>query len=70
MRKGNTKTLLFDKSNNLAFKISDFKGNSMFDNMQRLNYYTVILITNGSGKVRADFSESYFEKNTLLLFSA
>lgn len=69
MRKSNTKTLLFDKSDNLAFQISDFKDNCMFDNMQRLNYYTVILITNGSGKVRADFTEFSFEKNSLLLFS-
>lgn len=61
---------LTDPSNgNLAFKIYDFEDNSNFDHLQRNNYYSLIWVLHGSGKVKADFAEHHFEPNSLLAFS-
>jgi len=37
--------------------------------VQRLNYYSIILITDGSGLLKADFSEYKFSTHSLLCFS-
>lgn len=61
-------TLINPSNGNLAFKIITFEEEPIFDHIQRLNYYTIILISNGSGKLKVDFTESNFEQNTLLSF--
>lgn len=65
----NALTLINPQNGNLAFKIFSFENNVVFDHIQRLNYYSIIWITKGSGKVKADFSEYDFEENTLFAFS-
>jgi AraC family transcriptional regulator, transcriptional activator of pobA len=65
----NALTLINPQNGNLAFKIFSFENNVVFDHIQRLNYYSIIWITKGSGKVKADFSEYEFEENTLFAFS-
>ncbi|MEO8532540.1 MAG: helix-turn-helix domain-containing protein [Flavobacterium sp.] len=65
----NISTLINPQNGNLAFKIFNFDSNSHFDHIQRNNYYSLIWITKGSGKVKADFAENYFEENSLLAFS-
>jgi AraC family transcriptional regulator, transcriptional activator of pobA len=65
----NALTLINPQNGNLAFKIFSFENNLVFDHIQRLNYYSIIWITRGSGKVKADFSEYEFNENTLFAFS-
>ena len=62
-------TLVNAQNGNLAFKLFSFEDDSYFDHLQRNNYYSLIWVTNGIGKVKADFSEYDFEKNSLFAFS-
>lgn len=49
-------TLVNPKNGNLAFKIFSFDDASHFDHVQRNNYYSIVLVLNGNGKLKADFS--------------
>lgn len=69
MTNSNTYTLVNPQTGNLAFKVFSFDDNSHFDYIQRLNYYSLIWIKEGSGKVKVDFSEYDFTKNQLLAFA-
>jgi AraC family transcriptional regulator, transcriptional activator of pobA len=62
-------TLVNPQNGNLAFKIFSFDSNCAFDHIQRHNYYSLIWIIKGNGKVKADFSEYDFIENTLFAFS-
>lgn len=62
-------TLINSQNGNLAFKLFSFEDNSYFDHLQRNNYYSLIWVTQGTGKVKADFSEYDFAANTLFAFS-
>lgn len=65
----NTFTLINPQNGNLAFKLFSFDNNVYFDHLQRNNYYSLIWIKNGTGKVKADFCEYDFSENTLFAFS-
>jgi len=69
MTGANTFTLVNPQNGNLAFKLFAFADNSHFDHIQRLNYYSMIWIQQGSGKVKADFSEYNFTPDTLFNFA-
>lgn len=62
-------TLINPQTGNLAFKVFSFTDNSHFDQIQRLNYYSLIWIKKGKGLAKADFSEYNFAENTLFAFS-
>lgn len=62
-------TLTNPQNGNLAFKIFNFEDNNHFDHIQRNNYYSLIWVKKGKGKIKADFSEYNFEENSLLAFS-
>ncbi len=62
-------TLVNPLNGNLAFKLLTFEDGSYFDYIQRNNYYSLIWITEGNGKVKADFAEYDFDKNSLFAFS-
>ena len=62
-------TLVNPQNGNLAFKLFSFEDNSYFDHIQRNNYYSLIWLTQGNGKVKADFSEYDFQENSLFAFS-
>lgn len=62
-------TLVNPQTGNLAFKLFSFEDGSHFDHLQRYNYYTIIWVTNGSGRLRTDFSEYAFEAGTMFTFS-
>lgn len=64
-----TYTLIDPKTGNLAFKVVTLDQHPPFDAVQRLNYYTVILITEGNGRLKADFAHHDFSGNSLLCFS-
>lgn len=65
----NVFTLINPQNGNLAFKLLPFDNNSHFDHLQRNNYFSLIWVTKGKGKVKADFAEHNFEENALLAFS-
>ncbi len=65
----NTFTLINPQNGNLAFKLFSFDNNAYFDHLQRNNYYSLIWMKEGKGKVKADFSEYDFIQNTLFAFS-
>ncbi|KAF2079636.1 helix-turn-helix domain-containing protein [Flavobacterium sharifuzzamanii] len=69
MSSQNVFTLINPQNGNLAFKILSFDDNSHFDHLQRNNYYSLIWVTKGKGKVKADFAEHHFKENSLLAFS-
>jgi AraC family transcriptional activator of pobA len=62
-------TLTDPQSGNLAFKVFPFTDTQHFDHLQRNNYYSLIWITKGSGRLKSDFSEYTFGPQTLLAFS-
>ncbi len=69
MEKQTAFTLINPLNGNLAFKIFLFDDLNSFDHVQRNNYYSLIWILEGTGQVKADFSEYEFERNDLLAFS-
>lgn len=70
MTNGQAMTLTNPQNGNLAFKIFHFEDNNHFDHLQRNNYYSLIWIKKGSGKIKADFSEYNFTESSLLAFSS
>lgn len=64
-----TFTLINPQNGNLAFKIFSFEDNSYFDHIQRNNYFSLIWVKDGSGKVKADFAEYNYEPDSLFAFS-
>jgi AraC family transcriptional regulator, transcriptional activator of pobA len=64
-----TFTLVNPQNGNLAFKLFSFEDNSHFDHIQRNNYFSLIWIKQGKGKLKADFAEYDFEPNCLFAFS-
>ncbi len=62
-------TLLNQQNGNPAFKLFSFDDNCFFDHLQRNNFFTLIWITEGSGKVNADFDGHDFEANSLFTFA-
>src|SRR5690242_14447656 len=64
-----TLTLVNPQNGNLAFKYIEFEDNSFFDHIQRNNYFSLIWITDGAGKLNADFAEYDFNAGNLFAFS-
>jgi AraC family transcriptional regulator, transcriptional activator of pobA len=62
-------TLINPQNGHLACKVLPFDDNSHFDHIQRLNYYSAILITGGAGRLTADFSEFSFTAGSLIFFA-
>jgi AraC family transcriptional activator of pobA len=62
-------TLVNPQNGNLAFKLFSFESISCFDHIQRLNYFSLIWVQKGKGKVKVDFSEYDFTENQLLAFA-
>lgn len=58
-------TLIDPTNQNLAFKVFPFADNHHFDHLQRLSYYTVLLVSEGQGALKSDFSEYGFGGNGL-----
>lgn len=62
-------TLINEQNGNLAFKLFFFEDNSYFDHLQRNNYYSLIWVSEGTGKLKTGFAEYDFEKNCLFSFA-
>jgi AraC family transcriptional activator of pobA len=62
-------TLINPQTKALAFKIFAFEDDSYFNHQEKYNYYSMILVTKGRGRLKADFSEYEFKENSLMTFS-
>ncbi|TSD67877.1 helix-turn-helix domain-containing protein [Inquilinus sp. KBS0705] len=62
-------TLINPQTKALAFKIFAFEDDTYFNQLKNYNYYSLILVTKGNGKLTADFSEYEFKENSLMSFS-
>ena len=62
-------TLIDPQTGNLAFRLTPLEKHNPFDDVQRLNYYSLIWFKKGSGTARADFAEYDFDGNVLFSFS-
>jgi YesN/AraC family two-component response regulator len=62
-------TLVNPQNGNLGFKLVFFEDHANFDHIQRHNYFSLLWIKEGTGELRADFSEYKFEPNSLLAFA-
>jgi AraC-like DNA-binding protein len=62
-------TLINPQTKALAFRIFEFEDDSYFADLKNQNFYSIVLVTGGRGKLRADFSEYTFETNSLMCFS-
>ncbi|MEO8762888.1 MAG: helix-turn-helix domain-containing protein [Ginsengibacter sp.] len=61
---------LVNKQNgNLAFRLSRLEENYFSGQLQRYNYFSLIWITGGSGKIKTGVSEYEFKENSLFAFS-
>jgi AraC family transcriptional regulator, transcriptional activator of pobA len=69
MMNQSTFTLVNPNNGNLAFKLFSLEDGSVFDHVQRLNYYSLIWVQKGNGKVKVDFSEYEFEENSFFSFA-
>lgn len=69
MTPSNAYTITNPQNGNLAFKLFHFSDNNHYDHLQRNNYYSLIWVKKGNGKVKADFAEHEFKENSLLAFS-
>ena len=69
MGENDISTLIDPQNGNLAFKIFSFLDGNHFDHIQRLNYHSIIVILEGSAKLKADFSEYLIDQSSLLYFS-
>lgn len=59
-----------DKQNgNLAFKIQSFANENPFATLQHNNYYTVLIVTRGSGLLNSSFSTIPFSAKGVACFS-
>jgi AraC family transcriptional activator of pobA len=62
-------TLVNPQTKELAFKIFDFEDDSYFKQQRVYNYYSMLLVTEGSGKLAVDYSEYALQKDALMCFA-
>lgn len=61
--------LVNPQNNSLALEIFTFEDDSYFSDLKSQSYYSLILVTEGKGKLRADYAEYRFEASNLMTFS-
>ncbi len=62
-------TLVDERTGHLAFKLFAFADNSHFDHVQRHNYYTVLWVTQGNGRLRVDTRAHDFHDGQMMCFT-
>jgi AraC family transcriptional activator of pobA len=63
-------TLINPKTKALALRVFSFEDDSYFRDLKHQNFYSMILVTDGKGILRSDFSEYQFDICCLMCFSA
>jgi AraC-like DNA-binding protein len=61
--------IIHPKTNNLDLRIFTIDGANPFDHLQRLNYYSLVWIKQGTGRVQADFSDYTLSPGRLFAFT-
>jgi AraC family transcriptional activator of pobA len=61
--------LINPQSKSLAIKVHSFESDEYFSDLNKYNYFSVILVLAGTGSIVADISEYTFNKNSLICFS-
>ncbi|MBF2709441.1 helix-turn-helix domain-containing protein [Flavobacterium soyangense] len=69
MKEGNIYRFLNSINRKVDFEVIPSIPNSFFETDQKENYYTIMVISKGDGKVKLDFSEFTFEEKSILFFS-
>jgi AraC family transcriptional activator of pobA len=59
-------TLVNPQTKALAFKVYAFEDDSYFNQLNNFNYYSILLITNGSGEIQAESSIYSFTSDCLI----
>lgn len=62
-------SMVNQNNGSLIFNQYKFVENCFFGQLQRNNYFSLIWVKSGSGKVKTEFSEFPYEANTLFAFS-
>jgi len=62
-------TLVDPQTKDLAFRISSFEDGSDVSSLKRYNYFSMLLVTKGKGRVVRDETEYEFSENCLLCFA-
>ena len=62
-------TFMNPQNGTLVFKLFSFDDNGFFETIQRNNYFSLIWIIEGNGRLTADFAEYDFTENSLLAFA-
>lgn len=59
--------IIIDKQNGeLAFRLEQFEDLSQYDHVQRKNYFSLVIVTDGSLDLLVDFSEYHLEGNHMI----
>jgi len=53
----------------LGFRIIHFNNDKHFNEVQRVAYFSIILVSEGDGKLKADFTDYQISKGAILFFS-
>jgi AraC family transcriptional regulator, transcriptional activator of pobA len=69
VKEGNINEHLNSLNGRIDFEVFPLKPNSLFETDHKDNYYTIMIIGRGNGKVKLDFSEFTFEEKSILFFS-
>jgi AraC-like DNA-binding protein len=64
-----TYTLVHPGTGNLAFSVMDMDNMLPMETVQRQSHYSILLVTEGGGKLLSDFNEYDFSPDTLLCFA-
>jgi len=62
-------SLVHPQTGKLAFQIAALEDTAGLEQVQRLPYYSILLVTEGAGKVQADFSAYELTQPAMLFFS-
>ena len=62
-------TLVDERTGHLAFKLFTFEDARYFDHLQRQNYYSVIWVREGSGRLRVDLMDVPFTAGSMMCFT-
>ena len=62
-------TLTDPATGNLSLKLFSFENNNHFDHIQHNNYYSIIWLHQGTGRLKSDFSTYEFDADNLLAFA-
>ena len=64
-----TATLYNEQTEGLAFKISSFQNDDLFNSVQRHNYYSIILLFSGTGELQIELTNFELSHKSIICIS-